>query len=209
LNPYEQERVNPGHNSVSSDLYTVLKYYPEWETCDLISASPNARGALQQVPIAVGHGGSWENQQRHEPAVENKADPGKWGNCDRGPRWGESFPVQEGDLAEVRFVGANQSVPLITKFLHWRGNYGPAFVAKNLKSRPDGLPSSDKEIDNRYDLLLPSGAWLRSTGDGGWIIATPPVDNPKAFIALHADGTIHISGSHVIITAPGGIEQNP
>lgn len=194
---------------MNSELYTVLKYYPETETCDLYPANQNGRGALSRVAIAVGHGGAWENQQRHNPPLENRSDPSQFGNVERGPRWGQSFPVQEGDIAEVHWLGMDQSVPIIKNFLHHRGVLGPAWVASKIGDRPDGLPESDKEPDNRYDLLLPSGAWLRSTKDGSWTIATPPVDAPKAFIVLHANGDINIHAEGTVTINAAKIDLNP
>ncbi|MBD2019354.1 hypothetical protein H6F43_04045 [Leptolyngbya sp. FACHB-36] len=189
-------RVSPGRESVGSDLYTVLSYNPIEQTCDLAPASINQRGTLTAVPIAAGFGGAWELQQSHRPKVAGSVNPKTYGNVARGPRWGENYPIQPGDMCRVCYIGESMSDPVITEFVRWRGDLGVPWVANQVLSQPndytEATPIEEDEPVDRYDLLLPSGAWLRSSKKGSWTIATPPVDRARNFITLNADGSIKI-----------------
>lgn len=188
-------KVSPARESVGSDLYTVVRYDPLAHTCDLTSASINQRGDLKEVPIACGFGGAWEFQSQHQPAV-GSVNQQQWGNCARGARWGVAYPIQPGDLCRVMYAGESQSDPMITEFYRQQGDYGIPWVANQVLSSENdytkNTPLDDDEPELRYDLLLPSGAWLRSLKSGSWVVATAPVDRPKAYIVLDANGTIKI-----------------
>ena len=163
-------------------LYTVLSYNPIFNACDLSPAGQSAKGILRDVPIACFWGGTSESQQSHYPRFPPEA-------IAPAPRWGVVYPVQPGDFAQVDFLGGDQSSAVITGFIcNWRGTRGPAYLAQEI-----GEP-----IKNRYDVLLPSGAWLKSLEDGSWIIAAAPAKSPACSITLKADGS-------VVINAPGGV----
>lgn len=186
-------RSDSSRNMVEAETYTVSRYYPEFGTCDLIPATINQRGELSAVPIKVPFGGSWEASSVHQPQVYSGNGDG-WGNASRGPRWGMNFPVQPGDLALVEYEGAAASDPVIVGFRFTRGNYTVAWTANQVLSKGNDYTENtavdDDLVSDRFDLLLPSGAWLRSTQAGSWVMATAPVDRPNAFFTLHADGKI-------------------
>jgi uncharacterized protein YidB (DUF937 family) len=189
-------RVNPARESTGSDLYTVTGYDAIAQTCDLAPATINQRGTLANVPICCGFGGSWENQIGHRPAVQ-PANAEMWGNAPRGPRWGQSLPIQPGDVARVAYVAESMSDPVIVGFYRWRGDYGIPWVANQVLGKRDNpytqqLPPDDGEVYGRYDLLLPTGAWTRSGQMGSWTMATAPVHLPKAWFALDASGKVRI-----------------
>lgn len=191
-------RVNPARESTGSDLYTVLRYNPITQTADLAPASTNQRGALSEVPVCVGFGGAWEIQSNHEPKVST-VNVDLWGDCPRGPRWGTNYPIQPGDMVRVEYQGEMMSDPVVTGFFRWRDGYGVPWVANQVLGKRDNdyskqLPQDDAGTDNRYDLLLPTGAWLRSGAGGSWAIATPPVHFPMAWVSVAADGKVKIKG---------------
>jgi hypothetical protein len=199
-------RVNPSREMVGSDLYTVAQYYPEFQTCDLYPASINQRGQLTQVPIRSPFAGSWEAKAGHQPQVASLSDPNQFGNAPRGPRWGMNLPIEPGDMAVVEYLGESMSDPVISGFLCWRGSYAVPWMANQVLSQQNDYteqtPEDDDLVQGRFDLLLPSGAWLRSTHAGSWVMATSPVDRAKAFVALHSDGKIKIksrAGEHYAV----------
>lgn len=190
-------RVSPGRESNGTDWYTVLRYDPVWQLCDLAPASSNQRGVLRSVPIAQPFGGAWELQIFHKPDLERIVDPAHWGECPRGPRWGTDLPIQEGDMARVSFAGEGSSDPVIVGFLRWRGDYGIPWVANQVlggieNDYTEQTPLDDDLLADRWDVLLPSGAWLRSTESGSWTIATAPVHRPVAWASIGFDGKIKI-----------------
>lgn len=187
-------------NPTTSEWFTVVAYNPILNVCDLKPAAGSQRGFLSDVPIAC-WGGSWEQQKRQTPALPSVVDPGAWGAAARGPRWGVAYPVQLGDLAKVEYLGGSYNSPIITEFGGNPVEAGPAFVGAQLGESPF----------NRYDLLLPSGAWLKSLGDGSWLIATGPVGSPAASIRLGADGSVTINAASITIngvTTFNGTGQN-
>jgi hypothetical protein len=172
--------------------YSVLAYNPINETCTVAPASQSQSGILYDVAIAI-WGGSWQAQKRSPLKFTETADPGAWGDSAQGPRWGLSLPVSQGDLALVEQAEGDQSAPFITAFLPGvPGTLGAAFVGGEQGESPYG----------RFDLLLPSGAWARSLGDGSWVISTGPVGGPAASMVLGADGTITLNGSALVVNAP-------
>ncbi len=179
------------------ERYTVGRYDPDFQLCDLYPASINQRGQLSDVPIACGFGGSWEAQNAHEPEVASGGfvSP-NWGNVARGARWGQTFPIQPGDMALVVYQGAGASDPIIIGFEFANGNYSIPWLANQLLSTENDytnqLADDEDLTQGRYDLLLPSGAWLRSAQKSSWTVATAPADRPKAFITLHHDGKIKL-----------------
>ncbi len=189
-------KVYPANNSVGSDLFTVLTYDPIHQTCDLAPASVNQRGVMTQVPIAQTFAGAWENQQFHRPAVA-KTDSKTWGTAPRGARWGMNLPIQPGDLALVLYAGESASDPVIVAFYRWRGDYAVPWLANQVIGTRDNefkkaLPQDDAETADRFDVLLPSGGWLRSTKLGSWVMATGPVDAAKAWLVLDQEGRIKL-----------------
>lgn len=172
--------------------YRVLAYDPMTETCTLAPASGSQAGILRDVPIAV-WGGSWYAQQRSAARLTQPVSPGDWGQTEGGPRWGVSFPVQQNDLAQLSYVDGDQSRPVITAFL--RGTVGSPAIA------PVGMEQGESAKD-RFDLLLPSGAWCRSLEDGSWVVATGPVGGAAASIRIGADGTITLNGSALVVNCP-------
>jgi hypothetical protein len=189
-------KVSPGRESTGTDFYTVLQYYPDRQTCDLAPASTNQRGVLKSVPIAQPFGGAWELQSFHEPKLDRVVNSEHWGECPRGARWGQSLPIQQGDMARVSFAGEGQCDPIIVGFMRWRGDYGIPWVANQALSVENdytkSTPPDDDVLNDRWDVLLPSGAWIRSTESGSWTIATAPVHRAIAFISLGYDGKITI-----------------
>jgi len=190
-------RVSPGRESTGTDWYTVLRYDPIWQLCDLAPASSNQRGVLRSVPVGAAFGGAWELQTFHKPALERVVEPGNWGECPRGPRWGQSLPIQEGDMARVSFAAEGSSDPVITGFMRWRGDYGIPWVANQVlggieNDYTEQTPLDDDILADRWDILLPSGAWMRSTESGSWTIATAPVHRAVAWASLGFDGKIKI-----------------
>lgn len=182
-------RVSPGRESNGTDWYTVLRYNPEWQVCDLAPASSNQRGVLESVPIAQSFGGAWELQVFHKPTLERIVEPAHWGECPRGPRWGQALPIQEGDMARVSFAGEGSSDPVIVGFMRWRGDYGIPWVANQVlagieNDYTEQTPEDDDILADRWDILLPSGAWARSTESGSWTFATAPVHRPVAWASL-------------------------
>jgi hypothetical protein len=182
-------RVSPGRESNGTDWYTVLRYDPTWQLCDLAPASSNQRGIIRSVPIAQPFGGAWELQTFHDPVLERIVEPAHWGECPRGPRWGTSLPIQEGDMARVSFAGEGSSDPVIVGFMRWRGDYGIPWVANQVlagieNDYTEQTPLDDDLLPDRWDILLPSGAWVRSTESGSWTIATAPVHRPVAWASL-------------------------
>jgi uncharacterized protein YidB (DUF937 family) len=189
-------RVSPARESTGSDLYTVLAYDPIAQTCDIAPATMNQRGTMSAVPIHCAFGGAWENQVGHKPAVQ-ATNSERWGNAPRGPRWGQSLPIQPGDVARVAYVAESMSDPVIVGFYRWRGDFGLPWVANQVLGKRDSpynqqLPADDGDVADRYDLLLPSGAWMRSGNLGSWTMATAPVHLPKAWFALDASGKVRI-----------------
>lgn len=192
----EHRRVSPARESTGSDLYTVLAYDPIAQTCDLASASINQRGTLTAVPISQAFGGAWELQAGHQPQIAT-TDPSRWGDCQRGPRWGMNLPIQPGDMAKVGYVGESMSDPVIVAFYRWRGDYGIPWVANQVLGHRDNdytkqTPQDDAEPADRFDILLPTGAWIRSTQSGSWVIATNPVNFAKTWLSLDAEGKIKL-----------------
>lgn len=174
-----------------SSLHRVLSYDPLTETCTLAPASGSQAGLLRDVPIALWGGSQYG--QRRSAARLTETVPGDWGKAEGGPRWGLSFPVQQNDLAQLSYVDGDQSRPVITAFL--RGTVGSPAIA------PVGV-EQDEPIKDRFDLLLPSGAWCRSLADGSWIVATGPVGAAAASIRIGADGTITLNGSALVVNCP-------
>lgn len=189
-------RVNPARESTGSDLYTVLRYNAIAQVADLAPAGTNQRGILRSVPVCVGFGGAWEIQSNHQPSVP-QVDASLWGNCPRGPRWGTNYPIQPGDMVRVEYQGEMMSDPVVTGFFRWRDGLGIPWVANQvLGGRANDYsrqcPQDDASTENRYDLLLPTGAWQRSGDRGSWTLATSPVHFPMAWMSLGADGKIKI-----------------
>lgn len=174
-----------------SSLHRVLSYDPLAETCTLAPASGSQAGLLRDVPIAL-WGGSQYGQRRSAARLTETVS-GDWGEAEGGPRWGLSFPVQQNDLAQLSYVDGDQSRPVITAFL--RGTVGSPAIA------PVGV-EQDEPSKDRFDLLLPSGAWCRSLADGSWIVATGPVGAAAASIRIGADGTITLNGSALVVDCP-------
>lgn len=172
-----------------SRWYRVLTYDPIAQTCVLAPASQCQSGIIYDVPI-LAWGGNWQDQKRVPLQLTQPVDPGAWGSSDQGPRWGVTFPVQQGDLAKVEYLDGAAVVTGFAKGI--LGSQGPAIAAEE----------QGESIDNRFDLLLPSGAWARSLGDGSWVLSTGPVGNPAAQITLAADGTITLDGSALVINTP-------
>jgi hypothetical protein len=172
--------------------HRVLAYDPLMETCTLAPASGSQAGLLRDVPIAL-WGGSDYGQQRSAARLTQPVDAGQWGSTEGGPRWGVSFPVQQNDLAQVSHVDGDQSRPVITAFL--RGTVGSPAIA------PVGVEQGESAKD-RFDLLLPSGAWCRSLEDGSWVVATGPVGAAAASIRIGADGTITLTGGALVVDCP-------
>jgi len=172
--------------------FSVVAYNPINETCTLAPASQSQSGLLYDVAIAA-WGGSWQGQRRSPLKLTETVALGDWGNSTEGPRWGLSLPVQQGDLAKVEWLDDNQSSPFITAFLRGvPGTLGPAFVGGE-----QGEPTGD-----RFDLLLPSGAWARSLEDGSWVLSTGPVGGAAATLRLGADGTITLTGDAMVVNCP-------
>lgn len=173
------------------NLYRVLSYDPKTETCNLAPASGSQAGLLRDVPIGI-WGGSQYGQQRAAARLTETVS-GNWGEAEGGPRWGLSLPVQQNDLAQLSYVDDDQSRPIITAF--FRGTVGRPAIA------PVGLEQGESAKD-RFDLLLPSGAWCRSLADGSWVVATGPVGAAAASIRIGADGTITLNGSALVVNCP-------
>lgn len=169
----------------SADLYQVVSYNPEAYTCNLAPATQNARGILRDVPIGCFWGGSWEIQRRYSPPFPNLAP--------QGARWGIGFPVQAGDYCIVSHL--DQTTAYISSFLPgWRGARGPAYVGQQ----------SGEPIQDRFDVLHPSGAWLRCLRNGTWIVNTP---ENSARVTISADGTVTLDAGIVNVNA-GEINLN-
>lgn len=192
-------QVNPHRESTGSDYYTVKKYDPVLQLCDLYPGGTHQRGILTKVPIAQIGASSWEDQIFHEPALSSKMDPEQWGQVCRGPKAGVSWPIQPGDLALVQFRGESQSDPVITAFMRQDLGLGIPWTANQAIGRRDDkykqrLPQDDAKLKDRYDVLLPSGAWIRSTKEGSITLSTPPVHNARCFLSLDSEGRIKIEG---------------
>lgn len=189
-------RIDPFRNSLGSDLFVVERYDPQFQTCDLAPASINQRGKLSQVPIFCMFGGAWELSSHYEPSLGLDVDTEQWGNAPRGARWGMNVPIQPGDMARVEYQGESASDPVITAFFRWRGDFSPAWLANQVFSESNEFtretPDSDDVLADRFDILLPSGAWMRSTQDGAWTICTPPVNRPNAWFSLFPNGQIKL-----------------
>lgn len=170
----------------SEDLYQVIAYFPESYTCNLAPATQNARGILRNVPIGCFWGGSWDAQQRYSPPFPNGARVGS--------RWGIGFPVQQGDYAVVRYL--DQTTAYIAAFLPgWRGVRGPAYQGQQI-----GEP-----IVDRFDLLHPSGSWVRILQDGTWKLTTP---ENTVTITIDAGGSVTVDAEKSIhLNAKEGIEM--
>ena len=158
--------------------------------CSLQPSSGTPGGVLRDVPIACWWGGNWLKQAQHEPTLI-ATDVSNWPNLPHGPQWGESYPVQPGDWAEVVFVNDDRSTPIITAFTSQVGWWGVPDVARAI-----GEPTED-----RYDLLHPSGAWLRIQGDGTWVITTPAIDKPSCRININSSGEITIDAGSVTVNS--------
>jgi hypothetical protein len=172
--------------------FSVVAYNPINQTCTVAPASQSQSGLLYDVPIAH-WGGSWRRQKQTPLNLTETVEPGAWGASEMGPLWGMGLPVQQGDLALVEQGDGNQSAPYIVGFAPGvPGTLGPAAVGVEQGEPPQG----------RFDLLLPSGAWARALGDGGWIISTGPVGGPAASIQLGADGVITLNGGALVVNAP-------
>ena len=174
----------------NSHQYTVLKYDPVLRTCDLQPAAETPGGVLWDVPISCWWGGNWSNQVRHQPTVP-QTDISGFPQLAHGPQWGTAYPVQPGDWAKVDFLNGDQSAPIITAFTSQWAWWGVADVAREI-----GEP-----IEDRFDLLHPSGAWLRILGDGSWVITTPGVDSPKCRIFISASGAVTLDAGSVTLNA--------
>jgi hypothetical protein len=172
--------------------FRVLAYDPLTESCTLAPASGSQSGLRRDVPIAL-WGGSDYGQQRSAARITQPVDVEQWGSAEGGPRWGMSWPVQQNDLAQVSYVDGDQSRPVITAFL--RGTIGSPTIA------PVGVEQGESAKD-RFDLLLPSGAWCRSLEDGSWVVATGPVGSAAASVRIGADGTITLTGSALVVNCP-------
>lgn len=163
----------------SPDLYQVISYDPIAYTCNVAPASQNARGILRNVPISCWWGGSWEIQQRYSPPFPERAE--------QGTRWGMGLPIQPGDYCLVARFDAVSAY--IIQFLPgWRGVRGPSTVGQQ-----NGEP-----VEDRLDLLHPSGAWLRCLQDGTWILNTP---NNSVRIEVDASGAVSISAGSISVNA--------
>ena len=174
----------------SLEWYQVISYTPIPGVCDLAPATQTPRGILREVPIACFWGGAWEIQKRYTPPIPNPVDTGQFGGVAEGPRWGMAFPIQPGDYALVGYL--DPSTAVIVGFAPgWRGTPKPAYVGAQM-----GEPIAD-----RFDVLLPSGAWLRSLADSTWIVTTASVDSPSVAIRLGADGSVSINAGSVSVTA--------
>lgn len=172
--------------------YRVVAYDPITETCTLAPASQSQAGLLYDVPVGR-WGGSWQAQKRSPLKLTDEVNPADWGNSAQGPRWGISFPIQQGDLALVEFADGDQSSPVIAAFSRGIvGTLGAAFV---------GAEQGESPYD-RFDILLPSGAWARALSDGTWILSTPAVGAPASSITIGADGTITLTGSALVVNTP-------
>ena len=186
--------VNPAVGLHMPERFIVENFYPETGEVDLIPDTLTQRGRLSRVPVKAPFGGSWEAQQSVEEGVASFFSGESWGNSARGPRWGMHLPVEPGDIAIVQYMGGGQSDPVVTAFIRGNGDFTVAWTANQVLSEQndytDETPDDDGLLDGRFDLLLPSGAWLRSGFEGSWTIATPPVDRAKSFVSLHPNGRI-------------------
>lgn len=167
-----------------ADLYQIISYDAQSYTCNLAPATQNARGILRNVPIGCFWGGSWEIQQRYSPPFPDRASSGS--------RWGIGFPVQKGDYAIVRYL--DQTTAYIAAFLPgWRGVRGPAYAGQQA-----GEPIAD-----RFDLLHPSGSWVRILQDGTWKLTTP---ENSVTITIDAGGAVTVDAAQINLN--GGVHIN-
>lgn len=188
--------ASPTFTSEGLEPFLVLAYDPLFQTCDLQPIGVRQQGTAAKVPIAVGRHGSWEKQQQWASVISTQVSIDQWGNAPRGPRWGETFPIQPGDVALVGYVDGLASERVIVGFQRGQGDYGPPWVANQVLSSANDYtretPEADDLTDDRYDLLLPSGAWLRGLNDGSWVIASAPVDRAKVFLSMNANGSFKL-----------------
>jgi hypothetical protein len=176
-------------------LYMIQSYDPLRQRCTIVPYNPDGGPILTDVPLAIGWSGSWERQQQYGGTIGPLMNAEQWGNSPRGPVWGETHPIEPGDIVLVQFLGADA---IITAIAHDLGaaHHSPAWVANQVHSSPNDFtketPAADDEPQGRYDVLLPSGGWLRNLADGSWVVTTCPVDRPKVFMVLNADGSFKI-----------------
>lgn len=175
--------------------YSVLYYDPLRSLCDLRSENSSVSGNLYEIPVLIPFGGSEETAQDTFPEW---FAPLGWGQfsteTEEGiyntPRWGVSYPIQPGDFALVEWLGS-PAEPFVTAFSRLTADIAPAIVALGFDNfYAESTPTSVES--DRYDLLLPTGAWLTSHQDGSWTIATPPVHNARNFFSQFADGRVRL-----------------
>lgn len=173
-------------------LFRVRSYDPIFQRCDLDNFSQSQAGTKFAVPIGQLHGGV---------GLRNQKDYSAWGAASAqvegvtidGPRWGVALPIQVGDIAQVELIDGEDT---IVCFFRQRGEAGPAVVALGLADSlyRQSIPPEDLLAADRFDVLLPTGAWARANAAGGWTIATAPVDNPRAFAVLFPNGSVRVWG---------------
>lgn len=177
-----------------SAAYVVTFFDPLRATCDLRPEDSTRGGFLYQVPIVSDFGGSEDTAKNVFPEWEA---PEIWGEYEyesdpegiyNTPRWGVQYPIQPGDIAIVQWENGD---PLIIGFTRLTADVTPAVVALGFDNfYSENTPTSVER--DRYDLLLPTGAWQTSHFDGSWTTATPPVHNARNFISQFADGRLRV-----------------
>jgi hypothetical protein len=176
-------------------LYMIQLYDPLRQRCTIVPYTPEGGPILTDVPLGIGWNGSWERQQQYGGTIAQMAGADQWGNSPRGPVWGQTHPIEPGDIVLIQYLGQDPIITAIVPDLSAM-HHSPAWVANQVHSNPNDFtketPAADDEPQGRYDTLLPSGAWMRALHDGSWVVATCPVDRPKAFLVLNADGSFKI-----------------
>lgn len=171
------------------ELYQVISYNPLLGVCDVAPASQNASGILRAVPLACSWGGARAAQVRHNPPMEPTVSPGEWGNSPGGPRWGVAFPIQPGDYCLVGSLGgASGAMAIVGLVPGWRSSPTPAQVGQ----------AAGEPVGDRFDILLPSGAWARALGDGSWVLQASPA-GAGASVRIGSDGTITLTAGAIAL----------
>lgn len=180
---------------LKATLYMVQTYDPLRQRCTIVPYNADGGPILSDVPLGIGWNGSWERQQHYGGSIAQMSAPEQWGNSPRGAVWGQTYPIESGDIVLVQYFGND---PIITAWSQDLSamHHSPAWVANQIHSNPNDFtketPPSDDEPQGRYDILLPSGAWMRALHDGSWVVTACPVDRPKTFMVLNADGSFKI-----------------
>jgi hypothetical protein len=173
----------------------ISAYDPLRQRCTIVPYNPDGGPTLSDVPLGVGWNGSWERQQQYGGTIGPLMNAEQWGNSPRGPVWGQTHPIEPGDIVLIQYLGADPVITAIVPDLAAM-HHSPAWVANQVHSTPNDFtketPAADDEPQGRYDTLLPSGGWLRGLADGSWVVATCPVDRPKTFMVLNADGSFKL-----------------